>query len=215
LSFQSNRIGISSPVIDPKSGRSLHRPDIRSWAGGMAGGFILGSKVPVRGGVGAAIDAVINNPPNIPLPGSGSPIFDCFVDGTPVWTAEGSVDISAVEPGSRVLSGDPVVETSSVQTIIAKRSRLVHELVLIHLAEETLRCTSQHPFWTDARGWIAAGDLTAGDVLRDVTGKGVPVLKIETKTVLDAVRVQTITVGGTHTYYVGKSKVLVHNKPLG
>jgi RHS repeat-associated protein len=159
-------------------------------------------------------EKVKKNPPNMPLPGD-SIMMDCFVDGTPVWTTDGLVDIATINLGSRVLSTDPHGGDVSAQIIIGKRSRLVRELVVITLPYEILRCTSEHPFCTKGKGWVKAAQLSTGDILQDVTGTGVTIVKVGTEMVVDPIRVQTITVDGTHTYYVGKSRVLVHNKPLG
>jgi len=74
---------------------------------------------------------------------------------------------------------------------------------------ETIQATSEHPFWVLDRGWIAAGDLRSGDSLPTLTGSTLTVRRTRNRG-----RCRTVfnfEVEAHHSYFVGRSGVLVHN----
>lgn len=85
-------------------------------------------------------------------------------------------------------------------------------LVYLQAGEEAISCTPEHPFWVVGRGWVPAGDLRRGDFLCDAESSSIEIVDAETRTLEDPVPVFNLSVGGDHTYYVGKSRILVHNK---
>lgn len=89
-------------------------------------------------------------------------------------------------------------------------------LLAIDLSDgSAITVTAEHPFWVDGGdalagpGWIAAGNLRPGDVLRTATGTDVVVEGLR-RNVAYAV-VYTLTVAKDHTFFVGAARVLVHN----
>ena len=72
--------------------------------------------------------------------------------------------------------------------------------------------TAEHPFYVPKRGWTEAIELRAGDVLVNVNGEYVILEKIEHELLESPVKVYNFEVEDFHTYYVGDSGVLVHNK---
>jgi hypothetical protein len=139
--------------------------------------------------------------------------FTCFVAGTPVAADAGLVPVETLAAGQCVLSCDPVsAERASgeiVRTIVGYSTALVH----IRLEAETLHCTPQHPFWVIDRGWVDAGYLQEGDLLLTADGQRTPILTVTHQNLLTPVLIYNITVAGQHTFFVGKSRILVHNKP--
>ncbi len=93
---------------------------------------------------------------------------ECFPAGTPVATATGSIPIERVRPGDMVLShdGQRVVEKRVVRTI---RKRLNMRLVRVRHDSGDFVCTANHRIFT-ARGYVAAGELLAGDSLITIQG---------------------------------------------
>ncbi len=82
--------------------------------------------------------------------------------------------------------------------------------------ENQITATDGHPFWTANRGWVKAGDLVAGDRLRDSAGRGVTVAAIGERAVRTTVH--NITVDDQHTYYVRTADGLTalnHNSACG
>jgi len=98
--------------------------------------------------------------------------------------------------------------------MIEAASPLDHWVFHITLQDETIKCTKDHPFWVGGRGWIKAGNLRAGDNLQDARGQAISILEVMTERLRSPVRVYNITVAEQHTYFIGKSQALVHNKNI-
>ena len=83
-------------------------------------------------------------------------------------------------------------------------------LVHIEVNGEDSSATVTHPFLVDGK-WISAKDLRAGDQLTLADGTKAPIEKIRYEKLTEPVLVYNFEVADFHTYYVGNSKVLVHN----
>lgn len=141
-----------------------------------------------------------------------------FVAGTPVLLADGSTKpIEEVEPGDTVVTTDPVTgvtEDRQVTNTIRTDDdeQFVDVTVTDGDGEQTLTTTGHHPFWSQTQqGWVDAGDLEAGELLRTSAGTYVQIGAVreyrgENKT-------YDLTVDEVHTYYVlaGATSLLVHN----
>ena len=75
-----------------------------------------------------------------------------------------------------------------------------------------IETTEEHPFWVEEKGWVLAGELNEGDVLRLKSGENVKVTKLERVDLKESVKVYNFEVQDWHTYYVSDINVLVHNK---
>ena len=73
-------------------------------------------------------------------------------------------------------------------------------------------CTREHPFYVPVRGWTAACDLRAGDILVRSNGEYVVVEAIEHELLESSITVYNFEVEDFHTYHVGSASVLVHNQ---
>ena len=73
-------------------------------------------------------------------------------------------------------------------------------------------CTREHPFYVPVRGWTAACDLRAGDILVRSNGEYVVVEAIEHELLESPITVYNFEVEDFHTYHVGSASVLVHNQ---
>ena len=76
----------------------------------------------------------------------------------------------------------------------------------------TVTTTPTHPFYQPQKGWIDAIDLRAGDILVKSNGEYVVVEAIEHELLESPITVYNFEVEDFHTYYVGDTSVLVHNK---
>lgn len=85
--------------------------------------------------------------------------------------------------------------------------RIVH----ITVAGQTITCTDEHPFYSPIKGWTAAVNLRAGDILLSVNGEYVVVEQIQHEILENPTTVYNFEVEDFHTYYVGDTGVLVHN----
>jgi hypothetical protein len=78
----------------------------------------------------------------------------------------------------------------------------------------TIVATDQHPFWDATRGrFIIAAELQRGHEVRLVDDAFARVTK--TRTYVADVVAHNLTVAGMHTYYAGRTPVLVHNASCG
>ena len=85
---------------------------------------------------------------------------ECFVAGTPAQTPGGPVPIDTIQ------AGDFVVTSSGPQRVARVIQRTASAIVEVSTSDgHKIRCTPEHPFFTDA-GWVRARDLT-GRVLVD------------------------------------------------
>lgn len=144
--------------------------------------------------------------------------MQCFVAGTHVAMADGSArSIEQVTVGDWVLGYDlstqRVVAAPVVMTFVHPLGALSSSIVRIN---ESLRATTNHPFYSNGR-WVPAESLSPGDslvMLDRVDGEGLHVSSGEVSSlVIESERETTynIEVAGVHDYFAGG--VLVHNKP--
>ena len=135
----------------------------------------------------------------------------CFIAGTAVAVSYGYIAIENISVGDWVWASDPDTGETElkkvVQTFINKSTELVH----ITVNGETISTTKEHPFYSPIKGWTAACNLRAGDILVMLNGEYVLVEQIQHELLETPVIVYNFEVEEFHTYYVGYSKFLVHN----
>ena len=144
----------------------------------------------------------------------GSSRVSCFVAGTTVLTEHGLIKVEELATGDCVVSWDDQVCSRTAYEISAVHRGYSTEFVHISVGAGTVTCTPEHPFWVDGREWVKARDLIVGDRLVDAEGVTIVILAIEHEFTCTPVPVYNVTVGGKHTFYVGESLLLVHNKLL-
>jgi RHS repeat-associated protein len=147
-------------------------------------------------------------------PVSMMPPTVCFVADTLVAADNKAVPIEAVSVGNRVVSKDFDRGTTRMAKVMSQHVGETRSLISITLQAETIKCTKEHPFWTKNRGWVKAGALILSDVLENIEGQPVRIVDLDSEELDREVRVYNLEVDGNHNYYVGHTKVLVHNKPM-
>ena len=85
------------------------------------------------------------------------------------------------------------------------------ELIYVQVGSEEIVTTPEHPFYSPVKGWIAACELRAGDILVSANGNYVIVEKIQHEILETPITVYNFEVADFHTYYVGRDSILVHN----
>ncbi|MFI9762124.1 polymorphic toxin-type HINT domain-containing protein [Streptomyces sp. NPDC051963] len=133
----------------------------------------------------------------------------CFPAGTKVATEHGTKWIEEIRAGDRVWAQDPETGERRLRTVAGVMQRTADALVSVDIGAETLRATTEHPFWVWGKGWTGAEALRPGDRLTTLDGEGARVESVTKKR--GPVQVFNFEVEGDHTYFVGTSKVLVHN----
>ena len=137
--------------------------------------------------------------------------MSCFVAGTPVWTERGPIPIDTIELGDLVLSQRPETGELTYKPVIYRTIRPRTEICNLALGGETIGATLGHPVWVSGKGWVKVKDLVADDLLH---GAG----QVHRLTAVAPGRPDfgyNLEVAEFGTYFVGKSKVLVHdNSPI-
>ena len=117
--------------------------------------------------------------------------FSCVVPGTQILTPTGQRSVEDIQPGDEVIAWDGtgyVIDTA-LHTGIEHRDRLVE---VATATGRTVRCTADHPFWTD-RGWVLAENLTTDSLIR--TSAGQLAAHVESDDDLDMLRFLGLLVG--------------------
>ena len=136
--------------------------------------------------------------------------MSCFLAGTPVWTQAGMVPIEEIEAGDLVLSQDPLSGKLGYRTVIGTTLRPPTEMVSLHIDGETITTTLGHRFWLSDYGWRMAKFLNKGNQLFSVQGSK----KLETIEKHKDTEAHNLIVDGYHTYFVGRSRLLVHDNSM-
>ena len=136
----------------------------------------------------------------------------CFVAGTLVLTASSLVAIENIKPGDMVYAADAeTLEVSNKQvleTYIRETSSLVH----LTISGENIISTYDHPYYVKDKGFVSAESLWIGAELIDKNGNVVLVEQLYRENLGDeSVKVYNFQVEEYHTYFVGRTMILVHN----
>jgi hypothetical protein len=135
------------------------------------------------------------------------PVGSCFVPGTPVWTPSGAVAIEQLAIGDFVLAQNPhtgEVDFRPILEVIVGKPVPVQELML---SKEKIGTTRGHRFWVPGQGWEMTKHLTPGSRLLSFGGS-VPLESIREG---DTASCYNRVVDQFHTYFVGTSRLLVHD----
>jgi RHS repeat-associated protein len=167
--------------------------------------FSLGTSICAHA-MGAAIGSVISR-------------TWCFPAGSRVQTPNGLRAIEDLRVGDEVLSRDVFTGAETRKPIARTFSRESAELLEVTLKEgeahSTIRCTPQHPWYVEARGWTSAAHLCVGN---RVAGASCALPEIvDIRVVPERVTVYNLEIEGFHTYFVGAHSgggpaVWVHNQ---
>ena len=95
-----------------------------------------------------------------------------------------------------------------MRTFVSESDKLVH----IRLNGEEITTTPTHPFYVPQKGWTDAVELRAGDRLQLLNGEYVIIEQVQHELLESPVNVYNFEVADFHTYYVGSTSILVHNK---
>ena len=127
-------------------------------------------------------------------------------------TENGSLPIEQITAGMLVYAIDPETGETELKEVVNSFVRESSELVHITVNGEEITTTPTHPFWVPQKGWTDAIDLRAGDRLQLLNGVYVIIEQVQHELLETPVTVYNFEVDDFHTYYVGDTSVLVHNK---
>ena len=136
----------------------------------------------------------------------------CFTGDTEVYTDEGIVCIEDIEVGDEVWAYNPETGETELKEVLNVWVKETDEILHISTFDgETIDTTTNHPFYVEEKGWVAAGDLEVGDILYTADGDEVEVTDLELEKLAEPITVYNLEVEDFHTYFVGEHGVLVHN----
>lgn len=191
---------LAGGAISEKLGGSYELgANIGSILGGAAGGAVYGKVSEMK-----KISAM-KSPNNICEP-------NCFIAGTLIETTEGKKSIEEIQIGSMVLAENPETGEISFKKVVHTFENESDELVHVFVNGEEIITTPSHPFYVPKLGWTSAIKLRAGDVLVLSNGEYVVVEKVQHEILESPIKVYNFEVEDFHTYFVGESGILVHNK---
>ena len=139
----------------------------------------------------------------------------CFVAGTLIETENGSLPIELILVGMKVYATDPNTGEIALKEVLNTFVRKSSELIHITVNGEKITTTPTHPFWVPQKGWVDAIQLRAGDRLQLLNGEYVIIEQIQHEILETPITVYNFEVAKLHTYYVSKSRILVHNANCG
>ncbi len=133
---------------------------------------------------------------------------ECFVAGTPVWTQAGPRPIELIEPGDMVLAQNPESGELDFRPVLQTTLGKPVPVVRIQLPKESLTATRGHRFWVNGRGWEMAKFLESSMSVHALGGP----LAVSAIDKSEPAACHNLVVDDFHTYFVGESKVLVHDR---
>ncbi|CAH1217420.1 hypothetical protein PAECIP111893_04275 [Paenibacillus plantiphilus] len=142
---------------------------------------------------------------------------NCFTAGTKVLTDEGEKNIEDIEVGDKVLAKDennPDGELAYKEVTALYRNQR-DDIIKLHVGEQVIETTENHPFWVEGKGWVFADELQVGDKLQKADGSNLTIDKVEFVKLDEPVMVYNFTVADYHTYYVTDIGIWVHNTQCG
>ena len=136
----------------------------------------------------------------------------CFTGDTEVYTDSGLVCIEDIEVGDKVWAYNPETGETELKEVLNVWVKETDEILHVSTSDgETIDTTTNHPFYVEEKGWVAAGNLEIGDILCTVDGDKIEVTDTELEKLAEPISVYNLEVADFHTYFVGEYGVLVHN----
>ncbi|MCY9587477.1 polymorphic toxin-type HINT domain-containing protein, partial [Paenibacillus alvei] len=136
---------------------------------------------------------------------------NCFTAGTKVLTDRGEKAIEDIEVGDKVLSKDENTGEAGYKEVTAtfNHETGTDEIYKIHVGDQVIESTYNHPFWVDGQGWTFVKDLKVGNLLVQSDGNKLKIKSIELEH--ESATVYNMTVDEFHTYFVSDLGIWVHN----
>jgi hypothetical protein len=147
----------------------------------------------------------------------------CFVKGTLIHTKEGLVPIEEIKAGDEVLSYNQDTKQTEYKSVIETYVRQTESIVKLEIEGEAkvIETTPEHPFYVrihkardalasgDDGEWKAAASLQIGDKVLSASGEWKRIVNYEQQARDE--QVYNFAVEDNHNYFVGQSRILVHN----
>ena len=140
--------------------------------------------------------------------------YVCFVAGTKVLTENGLIDIEDIQTGVKVYSKNEATGEVELKEVKGTFINYVdYDMTKVTVNGEVIESTDGHDYYEVTKGWIDACKLEVGDRVLNSNNEEVVVENVETieHTGNELTTVYNFEVADNHNYYVGESRILVHN----
>nr|WP_235533128.1 polymorphic toxin-type HINT domain-containing protein [Paenibacillus sp. Leaf72] len=95
------------------------------------------------------------------------------------------------------------------QEVVGLFQKQADEIYYVHIGDEIIEVTGEHPFWLDGKGWTFVKDLKVGDLLVSSDGTKLAIDKIEKES--REATVYNFEVEDFNSYFVSNLGIWVHN----
>lgn len=133
------------------------------------------------------------------------------VAGTEVAIENGNRWIEDIRTNDYVWAKNPSSGEVALKRVVRTFVNQTNELVHVQINGEIITCTTEHPFYVQGMGWVAAKDLKSNDKLELQSGEDAFVDEVRCERLCKPILVYNFEVEDFHTYFVGGYCVLVHN----
>ena len=137
---------------------------------------------------------------------------NCFTGETLVATEDGQKRIDEIEVGDKVWAYDIFTGETALKEVTKVYVHEVDEILHLYTSCGDIDTTTNHPFYVIERGWVAAGDLVEGDEIYLLDGTVAYVTGSELEQLSETIKVYNLEIQDFHTYFVGDTSILVHNR---
>jgi hypothetical protein len=132
-----------------------------------------------------------------------------FAPETPVATEDGVKPIQTISPGDEVWALNEKTGERTLRKVLSTVLHLDDDALELTAGGESLLTTADHPFFTAAGEWVEAAKLKVGQEVQSLDGELLRVEKVEKGD--GRVAVFNFEVDEDHSYFVGGSRLGVHN----
>jgi hypothetical protein len=167
-----------------------------------------GTRSPEGGTIAPSPEAAWRNPASPRRNLTRNRTCECFVPGTPVWTPRGPRPIESIAVGDLVLAQNPESGELAFRAVLETTLGPPSRVMSLRLPKETISTTLGHRFWVNRRGWTMAKSLQESAELHGLQGP----VRLEAVLKAEDVPCHNLVVDEFHTYFVGASQILVHDK---
>lgn len=138
----------------------------------------------------------------------------CFVAGTLVETEDGLRPNEEIQVGDLVWAREEETGEEALKPVlglIRLHDRIIWDLETVSETGQvqTFGTTDDHPWWVEGHGWKRTDELSPKDILVTLSGEKVSILSVTNTTIIEPTF--NFEVADYNTYFVGESKVWVHN----
>lgn len=127
-------------------------------------------------------------------------LCNCFVAGTLIAVETGYVTIESIKAGDLVWATAPDTGETALKQVVQTFRNETEEWIHVTVNGETITCTNEHPFYSPNRGWVAACQLRAGDILVMLNGEYVVVEQVQHELLESSETTYNFEVEDFHTY---------------